>query len=220
MMNNNTKLYTLCIAIGIAACSQAYRKNELPVMGRKQLLEKQVNGQTVVDTLEHTVADFAFYDQDSVLITNDSFKGQIYVADFFFTSCPTICPKMKKQMLRIYKKYQDTPEVSILSHSIDPTHDNVKVLHDYAEALDVQSSKWHFVTGNEDSIYYLGEKSYMVTAGEDASAPGGYVHSGAFLLVDDKRRIRGVYDGTMEDQVTLLLSDMDILLKELSSRHE
>ncbi|WP_420580621.1 SCO family protein [Reichenbachiella sp.] len=199
-------------------CSQPYGKNELPIMGRKKIVEKEVEGKIVIDTLDHMIADFAFYDQDSTLITNETFKNQIYVSDFFFTSCPTICPKMKKQMLRIYEKYEETPEVAILSHSIDPTHDNVKVLNEYAEALGVKSSKWHFVTGDEDVIYHIGEKSYMVTAGEDNQAPGGYIHSGAFLLVDDQKRIRGVYDGTMEEQVDILLSDIDILLKELERR--
>ncbi|WP_456462594.1 SCO family protein [Reichenbachiella sp.] len=205
-------------AILTTFCSQPYGKNELPIMGRKKLVEKEVDGKTVIDTLDHMIADFAFYDQDSTLITNETFKNQIYVSDFFFTSCPTICPKMKKQMLRIYEKFEETPEVAILSHTIDPTHDNVSILNEYAEALGVNSSKWHFVTGDEDTIYHIGEKSYMVTAGEDSEAPGGYIHSGAFLLVDDQRRIRGVYDGTMEEQVDMLLSDMDLLLNELANK--
>lgn len=187
-------------------------------MGRKKIVEKEVDGKIVMDTVDHMITDFAFYDQDSTLITNETFKNQIYVSDFFFTSCPTICPKMKKQMLRVYEKFEKTPEVAILSHTIDPTHDNVQVLNEYADALGVKSSKWHFVTGDEDVIYQIGEKSYMVTAGEDSEAPGGYIHSGAFLLVDDQRRIRGVYDGTMEEQVNILLSDIDILLKELAEK--
>ncbi|WP_422359264.1 SCO family protein [Reichenbachiella sp.] len=199
-------------------CSQPYGKNELPIMGRKKIVEKEVEGAIVMDTLDHMIADFAFYDQDSALITNETFKNQIYISDFFFTSCPTICPKMKKQMLRIYEKFEENPEVAILSHTIDPTHDNVEVLNEYAEALGVKSSKWHFVTGDEDTIYHIGEKSYMVTAGEDSEAPGGYIHSGAFLLIDDQRRIRGVYDGTMEEQVDILLSDIDLLLEELKRR--
>lgn len=201
------------------SCGGNYGKKELPVLGRKKIVEKEVDGKMVMDTVDHQVADFAFFNQDSVLITNDSFKGQIYVSDFFFTSCPTICPKMKKQMLRVYDKYEKSPEVAILSHTIDPSHDNVQVLNEYAEALGVESSKWHFVTGDEDTIYELGEKSYMVTAGADEEAPGGYIHSGAFLLVDDLGRIRGVYDGTMEEQVDLLLDDMDVLLNELSAKN-
>lgn len=207
------------LLMAMISCGGSYGKKELPVLGRKKIVEKEVDGKTVMDTLDHKVAEFAFFDQDSVLITNDSFNGQIYVSDFFFTSCPTICPLMKKQMLRVYDKYEQTPEVAILSHTIDPTYDNVKVLNEYAEALGVESSKWHFVTGDEDIIYELGEKSYMVTAGADEDAPGGYIHSGAFLLVDDLGRIRGVYDGTMEEQVDILLADMDVLLKELNEKN-
>lgn len=216
--NISTAVHLLFIVSLVVSCSQPYGKNELPIMGRKKVVEKEVDGRMVKDTLDHMIADFAFYDQDSSLITNETFKNQIYVSDFFFTSCPTICPKMKKQMLRVYEKFENTPQVSLLSHSIDPRHDNVEVLNEYANALGVKSSKWHFVTGDEDDIYKIGEKSYMVTAGEEEDAPGGYIHSGAFLLVDDKRRIRGVYDGTMEEQVDILLSDIDILLKELANK--
>ncbi len=211
-------LTVICTMLFAISCDRPYGKNELPIMGRKQIIEKEVNGKTTTDTLDHRIADFVFYDQDSSLITNETFKGQIYVSDFFFTSCPTICPKMKKQMLRIYEKFEGAPQVAMLSHTIDPGHDDVRTLHGYAEALGVKSSKWHFVTGDKDTIYNLGEKSYMVAAGEDAKAPGGYIHSGAFLLVDDQRRIRGVYDGTAEDQVDILLSDMDILIRELEDR--
>lgn len=219
MIKNTINLSAVILALFFAnSCNQPYGKNELPVMGRKQIVEKEVDGQMVIDTLDHMIADFAFYNQDSSLVTNDTFKGQIYISDFFFTSCPTICPKMKKQMLRVYEQFEDNEQVAILSHSIDPKHDNVRVLHDYAEALGVKSSKWHFVTGDEEAIYNLGEKSYMVTAGEDSQAPGGYIHSGAFLLVDDQRRIRGVYDGTMEEQVDILLSDINLLLQELPNK--
>ncbi|SMD32107.1 protein SCO1/2 [Reichenbachiella faecimaris] len=211
-------LLFLFITLLITSCDQPYGKNELPIMGRKKIVEREVDGKVVMDTLDHRIADFAFYDQDSSLITNETFKNQIYISDFFFTSCPTICPKMKKQMLRVYTKFEENSNVSLLSHTIDPRHDNVEVLHDYAEALGVKSSKWHFVTGDEDTIYKLGEKSYMVTAGEEVDAPGGYIHSGAFLLIDDQRRIRGVYDGTMEEQVDILLSDVDLLLKELAGK--
>ncbi|UXX78845.1 SCO family protein [Reichenbachiella carrageenanivorans] len=213
-MIKNTFPSLLLISI-LLSCSQPYGKNELPVMGRQQIVEKEVNGQIVMDTVDHMIADFAFYDQDSTLISNETFKNKIYIADFFFTSCPTICPKMKKQLLRVYEKFEDTPEVAILSHTIDPKYDNVQVLHDYANALGVNSAKWHFVTGEEKDIYHIGEKSYMVTAGEDSEAPGGYIHSGAFLLIDNQRRIRGVYDGTMENQVDLLLADISVLLKEI-----
>ena len=116
-------------------------------------------------------------------------------------------------MLRVYEEYKNDPEVAILSHSIDPTHDTVAVLHDFAEKLGVESSKWHFVTGDKDEIYDIGETSYMVVANEDEEAAGGYIHSGAFLLVDKKGRIRGVYDGTVPEQVDVLINDIKRLTK-------
>ncbi|WP_258103765.1 SCO family protein [Marinoscillum sp. MHG1-6] len=197
------------------SCSLNKKKNfELPVLGRPEIIEKEVNGKIVKDTVEHTISDFSFVDQNGDTITNETFQNQVYIADFFFTSCPTICPIMKREMLRVYEAYENNPEVAILSHTIDPKHDSVAVLKAFAEQLGVKAEKWHFVTGNQDSIYTIGETSYMVVANDDPNAPGGYIHSGAFLLVDKKRRIRGVYDGTVPEQVDLLIADIKKLTKK------
>ncbi len=200
--------------LSIVGCGQVNTSSELPVLGNKKITEKEVNGEVVKDTIFHTIRDFAFVDQDSSLVTNETFHNQVYVADFFFTSCPTICPVMKQQMLRVYEAYEQEPEVAILSHTIDPKHDTVAVLKDFAERLGVKSEKWHFVTGNKDSIYDIGETSYLVVANEDENAPGGYIHSGAFLLVDKQRRIRGVYDGTIPEQVDILINDIGRLIEK------
>jgi protein SCO1/2 len=199
------------------SCNQKNRNFELPILGRKKIVETIENGIARTDTLDHTIANFVFHNQDSMAVSIDTYSGKIYVADFFFTSCPTICPTMKKQMLRVYEKYLENDTVGILSHTIDPTYDNVEVLKAYANALGVSAPKWNFVTGNQDDIYGIGESSYLVTAGEDDEAPGGYIHSGAFILVDHKQRIRGVYDGTLADQVDILLNDIDLLLREVSN---
>jgi protein SCO1/2 len=182
------------------------KEKPLPILG-----ERDYNGQ---DTVYHTVPDFAFVNQDSILVTNNTFENKIYVTDFFFTKCPTICPIMKTQMLRIYEKYQNDPEVLILSHTIDPEYDNVKVLHDFAANLGVDNRKWHFVTGNMDEIYTLAEKGYFTRAAEDPTVAGGFLHSGAFLLIDKNRRIRGQYDGTKEEQVDRLIRDIERLKNE------
>lgn len=209
------RLLILTISIlSFIGCSQVKTSNELPILGNKRFVDKEVNGEVVKDTIYHTIRDFAFIDQDSNLVTNETFSDQIYVADFFFTSCPTICPVMKQQMLRVYEAYEKEPEVAILSHTIDPKHDTVAVLKDFAEKLNVKTEKWHFVTGNKDSIYDIGETSYLVVANEDENAPGGYIHSGAFLLVDKQRRIRGVYDGTIPEQVDILINDIGRLIKK------
>ncbi len=199
----------------LAACQpNDTEQGKLPVLGQHEYVQKTVNKQTVTDTVYHKVADFSFVDQDSAVVTNDTFKGKVYVTDFFFTSCPTICPVMKKEMLRVYDTFKDNDEVVFLSHTIDPTYDTVALLHDYAERLGVSSSKWHFVTGDKEAIYDMALKSYMVTAMEDKNAEGGFIHSGAFMLVDEDRRVRGVYDGTVKEQVDVLINDIGRLLKE------
>lgn len=199
-----TKLFLLVLII--VGCGENKNNSKLPIYGNKIFNE--------MDTIYHTIADFQLIDQDSSWVTNETFENQIYVSDFFFTTCPTICPIMKQQMLRVYESYETHDQVAILSHTIDPKHDSVAVLRDFANKLGINTRKWKFVTGDMDYIYDLGETSYMVVADEDADAAGGYIHSGAFLLVDKERRIRGVYDGTIEDQVDILIKDIGKLLKE------
>lgn len=166
------------------------------------------------DTIYHTIRPFQFVDQDSAIITRETVDGKIYVADFFFTSCRTICPIMKTQMLRVYDEYKDDTDVIILSHTIDPEYDTVGLLKDFADRLGVSSKSWHFLTGSKDSIYMMAEKSYFVTALEDNSEPDGFIHSGAFILVDRKQRIRGIYDGTKSDDVDRLIKDIARLKNE------
>ncbi|XOV91938.1 MAG: SCO family protein [Bacteroidota bacterium] len=202
------------MVLTIAGCSKVKTTSELPILGNTRIVDKEVDGKIVKDTIYHTIRDFAFEDQDSNLVTNETFKDQVYVADFFFTTCPTICPKMKQQMLRVYDAYKNEPEVAILSHTIDPKHDSVAVLKEFANKLEVETDKWHFVTGQQDSIYDIAETSYMVVANEDDNAPGGYIHNGAFLLVDQNRRIRGVYDGTVPEQVDILINDIRRLINK------
>jgi protein SCO1/2 len=149
-----------------------------------------------------------------VVFTQKDVEGKIYVADFFFTTCPTICPKMKTQMLRVFEKYKDNPHFMILSHTIDPRHDTPSVLKEFGQNLGLDSKKWQMVTGDKMKIYELGQKSYMVTATDDPTQPGGIVHSGAFILVDKDRHIRGIYDGTVPEKVDNLIKDIEVLLAE------
>ncbi len=192
------------VALLVFSCSQ---EKKLPFLGPKQVNAKG-------DTVYHQIPAFRFLNQDSVFVSEKDVEGKVYVADFFFTTCPTICPKMKTQMLRIYERYKDRDEVRILSHSIDPDFDTPNVLKDYATRLQVKAPKWNLLTGDKAAIYTLGQKSYMVSAQEDPNEAGGFVHSGAFILVDKNRHVRGIYDGTVEAEVNHLLEDMEILLKE------
>jgi len=195
----------LVTLLAFAACGPVKNNKRLPIMGNHD-----IEG---TDTTYYMVGDFKMMNQDSVVVTPDSYKGKIYIADFFFTSCPTICPIMKTQMLRVYEEIEEMQDVIILSHTIDPVHDNVAVLNKFGKNLGVSSAKWQFLTGEKDSTYALAY-SYMIIAGEDTEAPGGFAHSGAFLLIDKERRVRGVYDGTEPKQVDLLIKDIDILRKE------
>ena len=119
-------------------------------------------------------------------------------------------------MLRVYDAFKDSSSVKILSHTIDPDYDNVKVLADFASRLEVKSSKWHFVTGDQATIYDMAQTSYYTGVRETGKVPGGYEHSGAFILVDNKRRIRGLYDGTDAESVDKLLIDINTLLEEVN----
>ena len=201
------------LSILLSACNP--KPEKLPILGNKETVVKTINGKQITDTLYHQIPDFEFINQDSVKITQKDYAGKIYVADFFFTTCPTICPKMKTQMLRIYEKFKDNPKVGILSHSIDPRHDTPAVLREFMNNLGIKSKTWQMVTGDKAKIYEIGQKSYMVSATDDPSEPGGIVHSGAFILVDKNRHIRGIYDGTVPEKVDKLMQDMEILLNEL-----
>jgi protein SCO1/2 len=200
--NKRSLLAVACMLLVFAGCVEQ-KEERLPVFGQKEVVGS--------DTVYHTIDNFRFVNQDSTVITNDSLEGKIYVTDFFFTSCRTICPVMKTQMLRVYESVKDDPEVLLVSHTIDPEHDTVALLHDYANRLGVESNKWHFLTGNKDSIYSLAQTSYFATAMEDETEPDGFIHSGAFLLIDQEGRIRGKYDGTKPEEIDKLLEDIENL---------
>lgn len=203
------------ILVIVFLCLGCKNDKKLPILGEREIKSKLINGKMVTDTIYHTIPAFTFTDQNNTAVTNANFKGsKIYVADFFFTSCPTICPKMKTQMLRLYKHFKGNESVSFLSHSIDPRHDTVPVLADYAKKLGIEGNQWRFVTGQKEKIYEIGQKGYMATAKEDSTADGGFVHSGAFILVDKQMRVRGIYDGTLPEEVEDLQEDIEILLKE------
>lgn len=202
--------YFLLLAIVIYTFSCTPPEKPLPIFG-----ERQVSG---TDTIYHTIAPFQFVNQDSVVVTNQTFQDKIYVADFFFTTCRTICPIMKTQMMRVYEATQSMPDVLILSHTIDPEYDTVALLHDFAERLGVDSKRWHFVTGVKDSIYKIAQTSYYVTAMEDKTEPDGFIHSGAFMLIDQQQRVRGKYDGTKEEDVNRLIVDIKRLRSESNAK--
>lgn len=204
----------LAVALGstlLFSCGPTERK--LPIYGERSPVEREVDGKKVVDTIYHTIPNFSFLNQDSTTITQDFFKDKIYVTNFFFTHCPSICPTMQRNLLKAYEKYKGNDKIVFLSHSIDFKYDQPSVLKDYATKLGVDDDHWQFVTGSKAAIYGIAEK-YMVYTKEDANAPGGYDHQGYLVIIDPEKRIRGAYDGTNDEQVKQFLEDLDVILAE------
>jgi protein SCO1/2 len=199
-------LFLLLIVSGLAACFQPAEKRVLPILGNRDI-------SPAGDTVYPKVPDFYFIDQDSQPVTNATFQDKIYVVDFFFIHCPTICPKVKKNGLRIYKKYKNDDRLLMLSHSIDTRNDTVAALKRHAEKLGLDSKKWHLVTGEKDAIYGIAD-DYFSVATEDPDAPGGFDHSGRLILVDKNRHVRSFCDGTDAADVDRFMKDIDMLLEE------
>jgi protein SCO1/2 len=179
--------------------------DRLPYLGNIEVTGK--------DTIYHTVPDITLMDQDSQVFHISSLQNKIVLADFFFTSCPSICPKVTKQMLRLYDRYKDDDRVILISHTIDQRNDSVSVLHRYAKNLEVNTIKWKFVTGEKDSIFDLADQ-YFVSVVEDPLAPKGFDHSGRIIMLDDNRRVRGFCEGTDPESVTAFFDTVDKLLKD------
>lgn len=198
--------------LALSSC-QSTSTDKLPILGSREPVTTEVNGETVTDTVYHSIPDFEFLNQDSLPITGKTFENSIYVADFFFTSCPSICPIMHRNLLEVYKKYKDNPEVMFLSHSIDTKYDTPSVLKSYAEKLGISGNQWQFASGTRETIYGISPE-YMVFTEENDQVAGGFEHQGWFILVDKDKHIRGAYNGTDEKEVAKLMKDMDILLSE------
>lgn len=205
----NYGLSFLFISIAMVCCNDKIATSEhLPIIGERLGLTP------AGDTIYPAVPSFSFINQNGEVVTNNEFDGKIYVADFFFTHCPTICPKVTANMLRIYERFKDSSAVLMLSHSVDTKHDTVGRLKEYADKLGVQAPKWHFITGNQDSIYQIADKYYLVNPSEDASIPGGFNHDGRLVLVDKNKHVRAFCDGTDAQDVDKFMKKIDLLLKE------
>ena len=162
----------------------------------------------------HTIADFSLINQNGDTITQDDYKDKIYVADFIFTTCQTICPIMTNHMAEIQKKIMDDDDVMLLSHSVTPEIDSVEQLKRYAKEKGVVDSKWNLVTGDKKQIYELARKSYMAVKTVGNGDKYDMIHTENFMLIDKKRQIRGYYDGTKPEEIDRLLKDIKILKKE------
>ena len=166
----------------------------------------------------HRVGSFNLTDQDGNTVTENDFKDKIYITDFFFVTCPTICPKMTKQMNRVYDEFKEDQNISFLSHTVMPEADSVSVLKEYANEIGVSTDKWKFVTGDKKQIYNLARKTYFAAITEGDGGVDDFVHTENFVLVDKDKRLRGFYDGTSKDDVDRLIIDIYTLLEEYKEK--
>ena len=163
----------------------------------------------------HTIAEFSFTDHHGNTLSSKDLDGHIYVADFFFTSCPTICPKLTLSMERLQNAFMDEDAVRLISHTVMPWKDSVAVLNQYAKNMDIKYEKWKLLTGDEEEIYSLARKSYFADEQFGFTADeSDFLHTDKFILVDKQRRIRGIYTGLIEEDIIRLEEDINILLKE------
>ena len=178
-----------------------------------------VNYELVDSTIQHIkkfhrIADFELINQNGKTVTNENFNGKIYVADFFFTTCPTICISMTDNLLKVQKEFQNNPNILLISHSVTPKMDSVTQLKKYAIEKGVNDKKWHLVTGDKKEIYKLARKSYLAVKDEGDGGPFDMIHTENFILVDPDKRIRGFYDGTDSKEIKRLLLEIKILSSE------
>ncbi len=167
------------------------------------------------DTTYHKIPYFEFTNQDGKKVTRDDLLGYVYVADFFFVTCPTICPKMTTNMKYVQDNFKDRKDLRFISITVNPEHDTVEVLKDYAEMVHADTKNWDFLTGNKEAIYDVALNGFFISAQKDEVAPGGFLHSQFLVLVDKEGHIRGIFDGTIHKVVKEELGDaIDILFKE------
>ena len=182
----------------------------LPIYGDRDLVYKDGK---VVDTIFHEIPDFEYTNQNGKTVSKKDVLGRVFVADFFFSTCPTICPKMTSQMKRLQVLTADIEELHFLSFTINPENDTPEVLLEYANQYGVDLKNWDFVTGDEAATHHLGVKGFLVHARADEDEPGGFAHSPSLVLIDRSGKIRGVYDGTNTEEVDLLNQDIRKLLR-------
>ncbi len=177
--------------------------------------EAVLNDQGKYDTIYHQIPYFEFVNQNGNKITRDDLLGHVYITDFFFATCPTICPKMTTNMSYLQEKFKDNKNLRFLSITVNPEHDSVSVLKEYAKKVHADTKNWDFVTGYKDSIYDIAFNGFFVSTQRDSIAPGGFLHSGMLILVDKNAHIRGYFDGTTHKEIKEKLIDaIDILYKE------
>lgn len=189
-------------------------KKTLPIFNPADVNPELVDSTVQYKSKYHTIADFSFINQNGKTITQKDYEGKIYVADFFFTTCGSICPKMTTNLSDIQKAFANNPKVKLLSHTVFPETDSVPVLKAYAKKHHVDNNKWNLVTGDKKEIYTMARKSYLAVKLGKPSELYDMVHTENFVLVDTKKRVRGFYDGTNKEDMKRLIEDITFLANE------
>ena len=218
--NLNNAFYIFIVFVLLTGCDGGADLQEtkpirvLPILGHHDTELIVEDGREFMDTIYHQIPDFFFTAHTGEKITRDKVAGKIYVADFFFTHCPSICPVMTMNLDEFHKATEDIEELVIISHTIDPERDSIERLNEYIEMRNIDTrDDWFFVRGSQEYTYNIGKYDYLINADIDPEAEGGFLHSEHFVLIDREGRIRGMYEGTDPNQVKQLELDIRKLIK-------
>jgi len=210
LFQNRILVFILCLAAFIVSCRQSSEK-QLPVYNPSDFNQALVDKSLRNASKDHTVADFNLINQNGKTITQDDYEDKIYVTDFFFTSCTSICPIMTGNMAKVQEAFLTNNDIMFLSLSVTPDIDSISRLRAYATQKGVIDSKWNVTTGEKKHIYELARKSYFAVVDQGDGGLQDFIHTPNFILVDKKKRIRGVYNGTDNDEILRLIKDIKIL---------
>ncbi|WP_420601993.1 SCO family protein [Flagellimonas sp.] len=210
---SKTRIPVVILAIGILAFIywMSNKNQELPVFTPKDFHPELVDASLQNISVEHTIADFTLVNQNGKIVTQSDYENKIYVTDFFFTRCPSICPIMSNNMEKLQEIFLNDDDVMFLSMSVTPEMDSVPILKEYAHRNGVIDSKWNITTGDKKHIYNLARKSYFAVVDHGDGGLQDFIHTPNFILVDKKKQIRGVYDGTNNEEMLRLIDDIKIL---------
>jgi len=208
-------LFTVIVAIGMIVAYPLLKPQKvLRIYQPSDINPKLVDESIRVVTKDHTVAEFELVNQLGDTITQEDFEGKIYVADFFFATCPSICPIMSSNIAKLQDEFKDKPEVMFLSHSVTPQIDSVEALNQYGELYEANPARWMLATGEKRHIYELARKSYFAVLDEGDGGKQDFIHTENFILVDTDGRLRGFYDGTSDADMERLADEIRILWEE------
>ena len=206
------KIKFICLTIFLFISCNQVSKKQLPIFNPTDFNSKLVDKSVRKISKNHTVRDFNLINQNGANITSEDYQNKIYVVDFFFTRCPSICPIMTDNMLQIQQNFIKNNDIMLLSISVTPELDNVEVLKNYAVEKGVIDAKWNITTGSKKHIYELARKSYFAVLEQGDGGLQDFIHTPTFILVDKKKQIRGIYDGTEEKEISRIINDINILV--------